>query len=51
MTTGAILAIVFASLYAVCEVLANVPSIQANSVFQLIMNILKSLAGKGTPNP
>ena len=50
MTTSAILAIVFGSLYAVCEVLANVPSIKANSVFQLITNILQSLAGKNPPS-
>lgn len=39
-------ALIMSVLFAVSEALALIPSIQSNSVFQLIFNILKSLAGK-----
>jgi hypothetical protein len=45
MTTGT-LALVFAACWAVCELLAAIPSVKSNSVFQLIYNTIKSLAGK-----
>ncbi len=51
MSKSDIMALVFMSLYAVCEVLVKVPSIKANSFFELIANILKNLAGKNTPPP
>lgn len=40
------LAIIFAILFGISEVLGNVPSIKANSIFQMIKSILASLAGK-----
>jgi hypothetical protein len=52
MSKSDIFALVFASLYAVCEVLVKVPSIKANSFFELVSHILKNLAGKNnTPPP
>ncbi len=50
MTTAAILAIVFGVLLSISEGLAQVPSIKSNSVFQLIVNILKMLTGKTPPS-
>lgn len=38
--------IILGALLAASEALALVPSIKANSIFQLIVNIIKSLAGK-----
>ena len=49
MNTAQILAIIFGSLFAVDQVLAAIPSVASNSVFQLITSILAALAGK--PNP
>ena len=40
------LVIILAALLAVSEALALIPSLQANSVFQLVMNILKGLVKK-----
>ena len=40
------LALVLAALLAVSEVLALIPSVKANSVFQLVMGVLAKLAGK-----
>jgi hypothetical protein len=34
------------ALLAVSEVLGSVPAIRANSIFQLVVNILKTVAGK-----
>lgn len=42
-------AMVVAVLFGVSEALALLPWFQSNSVFQLIFNVIKSLAGKGTP--
>jgi hypothetical protein len=38
--------IIIAALLAISEVLALIPSIGSNSIFQLIVNILRSLAPK-----
>lgn len=38
--------VILAALLAVSEVLALIPSIKANSVFGLVVNVLKKLAGK-----
>jgi hypothetical protein len=40
------LALVFGVLFALSEAIGMIPSIQANSVFQMIFSILKKLAGK-----
>jgi hypothetical protein len=40
------LALILAVLLGISEALAMIPAIQANSIFQLILNILKKLAGK-----
>lgn len=39
-------AVLLAALLAVSEVLALIPGIKANSIFQLVVNGLKSMAGK-----
>lgn len=36
---------ILAVLFGVSEALAGIPQVKSNSVFQLIFNILKSLAG------
>ncbi len=38
--------VIVAALLAISEVLALIPSIKANSIFQMIVNILKSIAKK-----
>lgn len=38
--------IIAVALLAVSEVLASIPAIRANSIFQLISNIIKTVAGK-----
>lgn len=43
------LALVLAVLLAISEGLAIIPALKANSVLQLVMNILKALAGKKDP--
>ncbi len=40
------IAIVFAVLFAASEALSLIPAIRANSIFQMIWNLLKVLAGK-----
>lgn len=40
------LVLVFGVLFGVSEALALIPALKSNSVFQLVFNILKSLAGK-----
>jgi len=40
------LALIVGALLALSEVLAFIPSIKSNSIFQLIVNTLKSLTGK-----
>jgi hypothetical protein len=37
---------IITALFFISEALALVPSIKSNSVFQLIVNIIKQLAGK-----
>jgi hypothetical protein len=34
------------ALFAISEVLAQIPSVKSNSIFQLITNLLRSRAGK-----
>lgn len=43
------LTIVILALLAISEVLAFIPSVKANSIFQLIVNGLNLLAGKKEP--
>ena len=38
--------LVLLALLAVSEVLAVMPSVKANSIFQLVVDVLKKLAGK-----
>lgn len=38
--------VVFAALFALDQVLAMIPSIESNSTFQLISNVIKSLGPK-----
>jgi hypothetical protein len=40
------LLLIVAALLAISECLALIPSVKSNGVFQLIVNLLKSLAGK-----
>jgi hypothetical protein len=44
--TNSNLTILFGVLFGISEALALIPSVQANSVFELILGILKTLAGK-----
>lgn len=44
--TGENLAIIFAVLFGISEALSAIPAIKANSVYQSIFAILKTLAGK-----
>lgn len=37
---------ILAALLAISEVLASIPSIKANSIFQLVVGLLKKIAGK-----
>ncbi len=46
MTHDQIITLIFASLFAVSEVLAGIPAVKANSIFGIISSILKNLAGK-----
>lgn len=39
-------AIILAALLALSEVLAQIPSIKANSIFELIVGLLKKISGK-----
>lgn len=41
-----ILVLVFGVLFGLSETLALIPGVKSNSVFQLVFNILKKLAGK-----
>lgn len=45
-TTPTVLVIIFGCLFAVSEVLASIPALKSNSVFQLIKTILAALVGK-----
>lgn len=44
-------ALIFAALFAMSEVLAEVPSIKSNSVFQLVYNVLKGGKNADRDNP
>jgi len=44
--TPTTLAIIFGCLFAVSEVLASIPALKVNSIFQLIKTILAALVGK-----
>lgn len=39
-------AVILGALFALSEVLALIPNIKANSIFQLVVNGIKTLAGK-----
>ena len=39
--------IILAALLAVSEALSLIPQVKSNGVFQIVHNLLKSLAGKG----
>lgn len=41
-----VLMVIFGVLFGISEALALIPAIKSNSIFQLIYNILKKLAGK-----
>lgn len=43
------LSIILAALLAVSEALALIPSLKSNSIFQFIVNLLKSLEGSNAP--
>lgn len=45
------IAIILAALLAVSEALALIPAIKANSVFQLVIGVLKSIGGALLPKP
>lgn len=38
-------------LFALDQALAQIPAVESNSTFQLISNLIKSLAGKSQPPP
>lgn len=40
------LAIIFGVLFGISEALGGIPAVKANSVYQLIVNVLAALAGK-----
>lgn len=44
----AVVAAIFAALFAISEALALIPAVKANSLFQLLYGLLKKVAGKGT---
>ena len=39
-------AVVFGALFAISEVIALIPGVKSNSIFQLVTEALKKLAGK-----
>jgi hypothetical protein len=41
------LPLIFGVLFGVSESLALIPSVKSNSIFQLIFNVISTLAGKG----
>ena len=43
------MALVFGVLFALSEALALIPALNSNSIFQLVFNVLKKLAGKDKP--
>lgn len=43
------LAMIFMVLFGISEALAAIPQVKANSIFQVILNILGALAGKTPP--
>ena len=38
--------VIFAALFAISEVLAAIPSVKANSIFDMVVGFLKMVAGK-----
>lgn len=44
-----IVSISLAALLAASEILASIPQVKANSVFQLVVSLLKKVAPKSTP--
>ena len=47
--TATSVAIIVVALLAVSEALALIPAVRANSIFQMIWNLLKVMGGKKTP--
>jgi len=47
MENQAMWAAILAAVLALSEALAFIPKLKSNSVFQLILNVLKKFAGKG----
>lgn len=43
--SSATLAIIFGVLFGISEALAKIPSVEANSIFELVQSILKKLSG------
>ncbi len=39
-------AVLLAGLFGISEILAQIPSVKANSVFQLIFGVIKQLSGR-----
>ncbi|MBA7474187.1 hypothetical protein ES707_09535 [subsurface metagenome] len=44
--TATTVAIIIAALLAVSEALALIPAVRANGIFQMLWNLLKTMAGK-----
>lgn len=42
--------VIFAALFAISEMLALIPQVKSNSVFQLIVNAIKGMKAKLLPN-
>lgn len=45
------LAIIFGVLFGISEALSMIPALKSNGIFQMVLNILKTLAGSGSPKP
>ena len=43
--------VIIGALLAISEVLALIPSVKSNSVFQLVINLIKAVANKGKLPP
>jgi ABC-type methionine transport system permease subunit len=46
MSTSQVIALIIGILLSISEGLALIPSVKANSIFQLIVNVLKAISGK-----
>lgn len=45
------LAIIFGVLFGISEALSMIPALKSNGIFQMVLNILKTLARSGSPKP